>query len=108
MIIGQTVFGGTYFSPWFPRQGDGALFGAEALASTGTLVFQLYGKAADEADVSAVAVSASSNFITGGTVVTVAGTSLPQLVRFRYIISSSASNWVHFRVLPPAWRRNGA
>ena len=31
-----------------------------------------------------------------------------ELVRFEYTIASATSNWVHFRVLPPAWRMNGA
>jgi hypothetical protein len=113
MIIGQTVFGGTFYSPWFPRQGDSGVFTAESINSLGTLTFKIQTKNKDQADTAAAYASAASSNIfgtvsTGSFLGTVMGTMLLELVRFEYTISSSTNNWVHFRVLPPAWRTNGA
>lgn len=114
MIIGQTVFGGTYLSPWFPRRGDAAIFAAELIAATGTLNFGIQTKNAEETDVAPLP-SGTGTFTTSGNMlgsapgvgtVQVTG-GLKELVRFYYGVSSSTA-WVHFRVLPPAWRMNGA
>ena len=113
MIIGQTVFGGTFYSPWFPRQGDSAVFTAESINSFGTLTFKMQTKNREQADSAASYVSGASSSIygtinTGSFIGTAMGTALLELVRFEYTIASATSNWVHFRVLPPAWRMNGA
>lgn len=111
MIIGQTVFGNGsfYFSPWFPRQGDGAVFAAECIASgaSGSIMFTVQTKNKAQADASLTTVG-SSTFLTAGQVGTYSGTGLLELVRFAYSVGVVGSGWVHFRVLPPAWRMNGA
>ena len=110
MIIGQTVFGfsGTYYSPWFPRQGDGAVFAAEVIAngSSGSLAFAIETKNKEQAD-SAGSIVGVSSYLTSG-VGTFSGSGLLELVRFAYRVGAAPSSWVHFRVLPPAWRMNGA
>ena len=56
MIIGQTVFAaGTYYNPWFPRQGDAATFACESIAVNGaTLAILVQNKNMSQADSSAV------------------------------------------------------
>lgn len=107
MIIGQTVFAGSYLSPWFPRQGDSAVFAAEVLArdASATLTVTVQHKNKAEADSAALSAGVT-NGINTVSVGTALGTQLKELVRFSYVVSGS--NWVHFRVLPPAWRMNGA
>lgn len=113
MIIGQTVFGGTYFSPWFPRRGDAAVFSAEviALAASGTLQMGVQTKNSEDVDTAPSGASSGTlgvtNAIVGTTVGTVSVVGMKELVRFFYLVSGT-TQWVHFRVLPPAWRMNGA
>lgn len=114
MIIGQTIFMGSYFvSPWFPRKGDAALFAAEVLAAGGgTLVFGVQTKNSEDVDAlpnsASTGTIASSNSMTAGTIGTVTASGLKELVRFAYVVSGTTAQWVHFRVMPPAWRMNGA
>ena len=111
MIIGQTVFAGSYCSPWFPRQGDGAVFSGECIAnSSGSMTLAIQTKNRDEVDKpysdATYGTIATSLSMTGGTVGTVSASGLKELVRFVY--SVAGTGWVHFRVMPPAWRMNGA
>jgi len=110
MIIGQTVFGftGTYYSPWFPRQGDAAVFAAEVIANgvSGSLMFQIESKNREQTDAAGSVVGSSVLFSSG--IGTFSGSGLLELVRFGYRINPAGTGWVHFRVLPPAWRMNGA
>jgi hypothetical protein len=46
--------------------------------------------------------------MTAGTIGTVTASGLKELVRFAYVVSGTSGEWTHFRVLPPAWRMNGA
>lgn len=114
MIIGQTVFSGTYFSPWFPRQGDAALFSGEVVAAGGaTLTLGIQTKNREDPDQNTITTAstgtiASTTGLGAGVVGTVTGTGLKELVRFAYVSVGTTTQWVHFRVLPPAWRMNGA
>lgn len=108
MIIGQTVFSGSYLSPWFPRQGDSAVFATELLAAGGgTIVTTVLTKNREDPDTGTLNLGSTNSMTTAG-VGTVLGTGLRELVRFSYAVAGSSTNWVHFRVLPPAWRMNGA
>lgn len=111
MIIGQTVFGftGSYYSPWFSRQGDGAVFAAECIASgaSGSIQFTVQTKNREQVDTAATILGTSS-WMTAGTVATYSGSGLLELVRFAYAVGVAGTGWTHFRVLPPAWRMNGA
>ena len=114
MIIGQTIFMGSYFvSPWFPRKGDAAMFAAEVLAAGGaTLTFGVQTKNSEDVDTAPSAASTgtivSSSAIGAGAIGTIAASGLKELVRFAYVVGGTTAQWVHFRVLPPAWRMNGA
>ena len=109
MIIGQTIFKSatSYYSPWFPRQGDAATFAAQsvAISATGTLKVVIETKNLEDVDTAAVALGTITLSTTTPGTVRVSG--LKELVRFRYDMTGSAStDWSHFRVLPPAWEAN--
>jgi hypothetical protein len=109
MIIGQTLLAGTYLSPWFPRQGDAAVFSAEVLAIGASASLQVGIQTKNSEEVDAAPPSGSlgvTGTFTTATIGTVSVTGMKELVRFYYLVG--ATNWVHFRVLPPAWRNNGA
>jgi hypothetical protein len=112
MIIGQTLLAGTYLSPWFPRQGDSAVFSAEVIAigSSASLQVGIQTKNSEETDSPPTGANSgtlgTTNSMTATGVGTVSVTGMKELVRFFYLVG--ATNWVHFRVLPPSWRNNGA
>jgi len=114
MIIGQTLImvAGTYYSPWFPRQGDSAVFSAQAIALTASFAGSLNVYIETK---NAIQVDGSAGTATNGTfylsAVGVAGTALvsglSELVRFKYVpTGTTAGQFVHFRILPPAWQSN--
>lgn len=116
MIIGQTIFSNganAYFSPWFPRQGDSGVFAGEVIAATGTLTVGVQTKNRSDTDPTAITGAGSGTLgsfsltsaapLTG----TVPVSAMKELVRFYYVVTG-ADKWVHFRVLPPAWKANGA
>jgi hypothetical protein len=108
MIIGQTVMsGGTYFSPWFPRQGDSAVFSAQVIAcsTAGTFTVQVQTKNNDDVDPGTVVGSFSGTPNTLGVFGGTQFLGMKELLRFQYTQTGS-SNFVHFRVLPPAWESN--
>lgn len=112
MIIGQTLLAGTYLSPWFPRQGDAAVFSAEVIALGASASLQVGIQTKNSEDVDSAPLPSGTgtlgltNSMTTTGVGTVAVTGMKELVRFYYLVG--ATNWVHFRVLPPSWRNNGA
>jgi hypothetical protein len=113
MIIGQTLMGSSsnYFSPWFPRQGDAAVFSAQiiAISGTSTLTVVVETKNTTETDASASQPANGTFSGTSASVITSGSTAvsgLDELVRFKYTVNNAASAFCHFRVLPPAWQRN--
>ena len=109
MIIGQTLLGGTFSSPWIPKEGDAALFPLEVIAANGTLTMIVQTKKLEDPDPP----SKDSGSILGsivewreGGVKALSGSDVSELVRYWYVVSGVSSCWVHFRVLPPAWRMN--
>lgn len=132
MIIGQTVLSGiegldeTYYSPWFGRGGSGAEFVMDILAiSSGCVVtFTVETKSSEDdnqsASVTSVLTSSSLSTVAqhglkagtdvAGSLIGSSASGLQELVRFRYDVSSSGSTqeWVHFRMLNPAWIGDGA
>lgn len=117
MLIGQTVFapgpGATYYSPWFPRQGDAftGVFEVIEAMSPYSLVCEAETKNAEDADSSATGLTGS---------VTINGTAWPELgtinpsaakelVRFKFTASGdgeSTAAWIHFRSNAPIWQPN--
>jgi hypothetical protein len=114
MIIGQTLMGSssTYYSPWFPRQGDTAVFSAQiiAISATSTLTVVVDTKNTENTDTEAT--QPANGTFTGSTAIVISsGPSTPvvglkELVRFKYTVSDASSKFCHFRVLPPSWERN--
>lgn len=116
MIIGQTVVMGSnnYYSPWFPRQGDSAVFSVQLFATgpsfAGSLNVFMETKNNDQAD-SAAGTATNGTFSMSGTTPGVFGTalvsSLSELVRFKFVPNgTTAGTYMHFRILPPAWEAN--
>jgi len=111
MIIGQTIFAGTFYSQWFPRQGNAAVFSGEMIAhsGSGTLTIVVETKNLSDTDVSGTLVGGTVQWTslddttkaTSG-----AATGAKELVRFKYVFAASANGWTHFRVLAPAWCPN--
>ena len=127
MIIGQALLsqdstsGNVYYSPWFPRGGNKAVFSCEVIASANTTSdidtfhVQVQTKNAEDSDKDSVDLGSATS-ITLGTDENItsfqAGASLSstdqgfkELVRFQYTVRAKASGlaWVHFRMLNPSW-----
>ena len=123
MWIGETLLtndsmsGVTYYTPWFPREGNGATFVCEVL-QTGdveTLQVTVETKNADEDDSAAVAVgTAASITLTADTRTAfergggLAGAGFKELVRLKYtVVQSSVEGaplgFVHCRMQNPSW-----
>ena len=112
MIIGVTIHNGlTAYSPWFPRQGNAATFAMEVIGISGaTLTVTVHTKNTEDADNSGTQAATGGSF----SAVTTApqqpvkrNYDLKELVRFQYVVTgSNAYDWVHFRMLPPAWEKN--
>ena len=105
MVIGITLFKNTtaYFSPTFGRGGLAAVFSCEALLGTAfTLDIDVEHKHAED-----------TTFTTLGSFTQIAAegvgtknlTGIKEQVRFKYTVGgATASSFVHFNMLAPAWR----
>ena len=120
MIIGQTVLaptstGATYYSPWFPRQGNSFQVAIQYLNSSGALSFncKVQTKNREDSDAAppvttlltvAVGTSTQGAITTGSTTRAV---DCLELVRYAFeVTGTSALQWLHFRVLAPIWEPN--
>lgn len=128
MILGGLLIGKSaatnYYSPWFPRGGNGAKMTCEVIADNGLDSFKILveTKNSDQGDNSATELNGpNGETITLGTVynrhdfdvgddVDGGTQGCLELVRFKYIVDGPASGigWVHFRMLEPQWLTNGA
>ena len=127
MIIGQALLsqnsttGNVYYSPWFPRGGNKAVFSCELIASADTtndidaFNIEVETKNAEDSDKDAVTLG-SANSITLGTDENItsfesgaglssASQGFKELARFKYTVTAKANGlaWVHFRMLHPSW-----
>lgn len=117
MLIGQSILaptgGATYFSPWFPRQGNACTVVIEVMLASGaltTFTCQVETKNNEDADSglsnvgSAFAISTSTS--TGSTT-TAARSGFKELVRYKFTATGSgATRWIHFRSNAPIWQPN--
>jgi len=112
MILGQEFIAidvdRTFFTSWFPRGADNAVFTLEVIHSnlTGTLVVTAYTK--DSEDPGSSPTSAGTFSQLGGTDLwTLSATSLQQLVRFKVTVPAGneggIAESVVLRFLPPTW-----
>jgi hypothetical protein len=99
-------------SPWFPAQGNGAVFALEILVLIGTptITVSVSTKKADDDDVTEVAMTglAVESTIgiktwTSGAAADSVSAGFNDLVRFKFDIGNAANDGVHFRMLNPAW-----
>jgi hypothetical protein len=130
MIIGQTLSsqstsGTTYYSPWFPRGGNAAVFSCEVIASADTandidtFTIQVETKNQEDSDKDAVDVGSAAtitlgtdenitSFERGASLSDGAAQGMKELVRFKYTVTARTSGraWVHSRMLNPSWLSN--
>lgn len=129
MIIGQLLDGAlgtsTYYSPWFPRAGNLAVFACEVVQTDGSPSFKITVETKDsessDKDSGTVVpqggannvITATANVITtfsvGAPLDSTANNGFLQLVRFKYTLSTAVEGsrpWVHFRMLNPIWLTN--
>ena len=109
-VIGEIIFEGSdlYYSPWFPRGADVGKFSIEVIAISGvTLSWDVETKNSEDVDSAAVQVGSTQTETTAGVSTTSKFTGFKELVRYRYKTGVTASmDWVHFRMLNPAWLYN--
>lgn len=91
------------YSPWFPRQGDNAIFTLDLVDATGTILVEVFSKNTEDTGDggSALTPNSGSKSSPGRTSFELSG-NLKELVRYRFTVSGSG-NWVLFRMLPPVW-----
>ncbi|MGK0155709.1 MAG: hypothetical protein ACI9SE_002674 [Neolewinella sp.] len=110
MIIGQTIQGDsrnniTFFTPWFSRAEDNAVFGYERIWSTlGTAeTVKVFHKLTEDPGTGTVPTSGGTFAQLGSTGVFQAEPSdLKELVRFQITLFTT-TGWLHFRFLEPNW-----
>lgn len=108
MIIGVTIHKGlTAYSPWFPRMGNAATFAGECIGVSGaTNTITIQTKNESDTDSSATDKTPTVALSSAG-VQTARVTDLKELVRFKYVVTGTNNyDWIHFRMLPPAWENN--
>jgi len=109
-IIGEVIFEGytTFYSPWFPRGGDDAVFILETFDISGlTLTWTFWTKNAEDTDASATQVGSAETITAAGLKETSLLSGFKELVRYKFSTGATPSmDWVHFRVLNPSWQYN--
>jgi hypothetical protein len=117
MIIGETLFAegesATYYTPWFPRGGDNAVFAFDIIArsNVSTLTVTAQTKNSEDTDSGGSVVSATAATLSdmGVNKWTAAGwTGCLELVRFKITLTASENQvgLVHLRPLAPTWVTN--
>lgn len=116
MIIGQTicaedVTGETYWTPWFPRQGDACTSVVETICIAGstTLEVTLFHK--DPNDTGDGTANGSAASITTATTTPFRRTGCKALVRYKLLYkrdSGTGTVFCHLRFLNPSWEATGA
>ncbi|MHC5063705.1 MAG: hypothetical protein ACYTG5_07010 [Planctomycetota bacterium] len=109
-VIGEVIFEGyqSFYSPWFPRGANVAKFSIEVFAITGmTLSWEVETKNSEDVDSSAVQVGSTQTETAAGVSTTSKFTGFKELVRYKFKTGATPSlDWVHFRMLNPAWLYN--
>jgi hypothetical protein len=114
MLIGQTLYapntdpGTTYYTPWFPRQGDAFTAVIEVLRDSGsfTLDVTVQTKNQESSDASLSSLGATYSITAVGTDTQLRSGSL-ELVRYRLVLAAAGSpQWIHLRINPPQWQPN--
>ena len=110
MILSTVMMGGNgteriYYTPWFPRKTDNALFTYELVFedSSDLIVVEIYHK--DEEDPGSAPASPAGSFAQlGSTGIFQASVSgLKEMIRFAVTVRDAPSQTVAWRFLPPTW-----
>jgi len=112
-VIGETVVttgvdeeAQAYFTPWFPRVADNAVFSYERIhssLSTNETVTVFHKDAEESGDEGSSVTTFSSQIGTTG-IFQATCSGLKEMVRFRVTTTSTASpEMLHYRFLPPTW-----
>ena len=108
MIIGQALnadggYDRDYFTPWFPRQADNAVFTYDRIASTLSTAeaVDVFHKNEEDAGAGTMLTGFSADLTSTG-LFEAQCIGLKEMVRFRIQVKK-ATGWVHFRFLPPTW-----
>lgn len=108
--IGQLLMGGGVlrYGPWLPRGGDSLLASWEVLASSSAIpAGRLYVETKNIQDSDSLAVELISGIMTAApSAGAMVATGCRELVRYKYSIAGTTSEWMHLRALSPSWLRN--
>lgn len=131
MLIGDSIHANsgetkTYYSPWFPRGGNGGNFSCQVIAQGHLASFEItvQTKNSEQPDASAHSYTAQVIAMNDYQVTTwfrgddtnASGVNpgstaqgMLELVRFKYVVVGDLdAGYAHFRMMVPAWLRNGA
>ena len=112
MIIGQTLMKASvpYYSAWFPREGNAATFVLDCLGISGaSLTVNVMHKNYGDIDYPVDQVAGAFSAVSATGTSTRRLTGLKELIRFEYnVVGSNSYDWVHFRMLRPAWEANAS
>ena len=108
------IQGSTVFSPWFPRGGDNVTATLEVVEiSSATLKVELFTKNSEDAGNGSNADSAGTPISISATATgrtsatwsqpTTSTVSIKEMVRYKFTVTGTGTNWVLFRMLPPVW-----
>ena len=126
MIIGETLaaplqgYTGVYFSPWFPRGGNAAIFQFDMIVaynmSSVTVDIETKNTEDDDKDASSLKTETISSPSSGTRTRIEAGANLgasatagfKELVRYKYALAATSGRggFIHYRMLTPAWLSN--
>ena|SRR5688500_13941563 len=104
-VIADPGDGTSVYSPWFPRQGDVALFTLEIGAvSSVTLTVEVATKNTEDPGDGTLVGGSISRGTVGRSATTWGPTDLEELVRFKFTaVGDGVGDWVLFRMLPAVW-----
>jgi len=106
--IGQTLFvGAEIYSAWMPREADYCVFWGELIDKSGspTLTVTIYHKNIED-DGDGDAIGTPNNFTLSGTdtIKSLDATAgLKEMVRFKFAVTGTSGDWIHYRMLTPVW-----
>ena len=106
MLVGRTLLAGmTTYSPWFPKPNgmDDLLVGLSIqVAGGGSITVTVETKNPEDAD-SAATTKMTIGSKTTKTVHRGIATDLLQLVRYKYAVTGSGLEFIHFEMMAPSW-----
>lgn len=114
VVIGTTLHfqsAGTYYSPWFPRQGNAATFALELIAQSAAnigITVTVWTKNQEDKDSSATQITTSTLEKASVGVASAYFKGFKELVRFKYVVKNgtASGDWATYQMLNPSWETN--